>query len=77
MIYRPSKPYHLDELKIKQLQWQRGMTNTDMARALKVSVATITRHLKNQRHNEIVQRGIARCLGTTLAEIAHRERRAS
>lgn len=59
----------LDERKVKLLQFDLGVTNTAIADALDVSVATITRHIKNQRRNEYVQKGIARCLKTSLSQI--------
>lgn len=69
----------LDERIIKLLQYDLGVSNTAIARALNVSVATITRHIKNQRHNEFVQKGIARALKTTLPAIAKtgKEKRAA
>ncbi len=80
MIYRTATPpYQLDERKVKLLQYDLGVSNTAIARALDVSVATITRHIKNQRQNEFVQKGIARCLKTTLPAIAKspKEKRAA
>ena len=71
MIYRTANaPYQINERKVKLLQFDLGVSNTDIARTLNVSVATITRHIKNQRQNQFVQEGIARCLKTTLREIA-------
>lgn len=78
MIYRTATPpYQLDERKVKLLQFDLGVSNTAIAAALKVSVATVTRHIKNQRHNEYVQKGIARCLKTTLPEIAKGTKKAA
>ena len=78
MIYRTANtPYQLNERKVKLLQFDLGISNTDIARALNVSVATITRHIKNQRQNQFIQEGIARCLKTTLPQIAQQRRKAA
>jgi AcrR family transcriptional regulator len=62
-------PYHLDEKKVKHLMVDLGVTAADIARKLKTSKATITRHVKNERRNPEVQKGIADYLKVPLEEI--------
>lgn len=71
MSYQVEKdyPYHLDEKKVKHLMIDLGITGADIARKLKTSKATITRHIKNERRNPQIQRGIARVLRVSLQEI--------
>jgi hypothetical protein len=71
MSYQVEKenPYHLDEKKVKHLMIDLGISGADIARKLKTSKATITRHIKNARRNPLVQRGIARVLKVSLEEI--------
>ena len=65
-------PYHLDEKKVKHLMIDLGITGADIARRLKTSNATITRHIKNERRNPQIQNGIARVLKVSLEEILAR-----
>lgn len=72
LIYRLANPYHLDTQKIKHLQLDRKVSNADIARRLKISIASVTRHIQNQRHNQYVQEGIAKALKVQLADILAR-----
>lgn len=66
------KSYHLDEIKVKSrlLEIQRAtgvpLTGREIARRLRTTPATVTRHIKGTRNNPAVQRGIAKLLGVAL-----------
>jgi len=70
MDYRLAKPYHLDERKVKHRMLDLGISGVDIARLIGTSPATITRHIKAQRHNLEVQRAIAKVLKCNPEDLA-------
>jgi transcriptional regulator with XRE-family HTH domain len=73
--FRTQPPCHLDEIKVKTrlLEIQRAtgvpLTGREIARRLKVTPGSISRHIKGQRNNPAVQRGIAKLLGVELSQL--------